>query len=525
MTNALIGYTGFVGSTLLRQGSFDALYNSKNIEDIEGRAFDTLVFAGAQAKKWWANLHPEEDKAGIDRALNALQSVKAAHAVLISTVDVLPLEAPTANEDLTIDPATLHAYGRHRIELEHAFKERFETLVIVRLPGLFGEGLKKNVVYDLLNNNQIEKINPASSFQYYDLTRLTDDIRIAQSENLSLVHLFTEPVATAQIISRFFPEAQVGSEAAPEAHYDFRTRHGQLFGGDSQYIERKDVGSRPDGRLHRSPTSHVMSLAVSNIAWNADEEADVFALLKSRGVTQIEIAPTKIWPDWEGATPKAALAEKSRLSSEGLSCPAFQAILFGKPELRVFGDTSARAALLDHISLVSELAGALGARVLVFGSPKNRDRGALVAAEAMSRGVEIFRAMGERAHAHGVVIGVEANPADYGCNFMTGWREAAELVRSCDHPGVRLHLDAACTKLAGDDIAEAVAESEDILAHVHISEPQLGDFHHPQADHSAFGAALNQFKYKGARSIEMRRAEPPLPAIATALDLAATHYV
>ena len=35
MANALIGFTGFVGGTLLRQTQFEALYRSTNIKEIE----------------------------------------------------------------------------------------------------------------------------------------------------------------------------------------------------------------------------------------------------------------------------------------------------------------------------------------------------------------------------------------------------------------------------------------------------------------------------------------------------------
>ena len=49
---ALIGNTGFVGGNLLRQQPFDALFNSKNIDDIAGRSFDLVVCAGVRAEKW-----------------------------------------------------------------------------------------------------------------------------------------------------------------------------------------------------------------------------------------------------------------------------------------------------------------------------------------------------------------------------------------------------------------------------------------------------------------------------------------
>ncbi len=51
MSSALIGYTGFVGSTLLRERPFYVQYNSKNIHDIAGRQFDLLFCAAVHRRK------------------------------------------------------------------------------------------------------------------------------------------------------------------------------------------------------------------------------------------------------------------------------------------------------------------------------------------------------------------------------------------------------------------------------------------------------------------------------------------
>ena len=42
--NAIVGYSGFVGSNLLQFYKFDFLYNSKNFIDAENKTFDTLFF-------------------------------------------------------------------------------------------------------------------------------------------------------------------------------------------------------------------------------------------------------------------------------------------------------------------------------------------------------------------------------------------------------------------------------------------------------------------------------------------------
>ena len=66
--NILVGYTGFVGSNLYATGKFDAVYNSKNIEEAYGTNPELLVYAGLRAEKYLANNAPEKDMALIKQA-------------------------------------------------------------------------------------------------------------------------------------------------------------------------------------------------------------------------------------------------------------------------------------------------------------------------------------------------------------------------------------------------------------------------------------------------------------------------
>ncbi|HTI63758.1 MAG TPA: hypothetical protein VL524_09600 [Gemmatimonadaceae bacterium] len=234
---ALIGYTGFVGGNLLRQRSFDACFNSSNIDAIAGRSFDLVVCAGAPAEKWKANADPERDSDVIERLTRTLEHVNARKLVLISTVDVF-LDPRDVDEDSPVPMAGLHAYGRHRRRLEQIVASRFETH-IVRLVGLFGPGLKKNVIYDLLHENQIDRINAQSVFQFYDLRRLWRDIAIAIDNELPLVHLPTEPVSVAEVARDGFGIEFDSRGSSPAATYDVHTRYAALFGGSGSYIEAK----------------------------------------------------------------------------------------------------------------------------------------------------------------------------------------------------------------------------------------------------------------------------------------------
>lgn len=231
----LIGHTGFVGGTLHRAAPFDACFNSTSIDEIRGRHFDLLVCAGVSAVKWQANKDPAADQAAIRRLTDALATVTAAEFILVSTIDVYPDPAAGGDEALRPDGTAHHAYGRHRLALEAWCLARFPTLRIVRLPALFGPGLRKNAIYDLLHGHMLQAINPAAAFQWYPVTRLWDDIATLRAAGLPLVNLFPEPLPMSRIIAAAFPGAAVAAPSHPAPRYDMHTAHGRLFGGTARY--------------------------------------------------------------------------------------------------------------------------------------------------------------------------------------------------------------------------------------------------------------------------------------------------
>lgn len=231
---ALIGFTGFVGSTLLRQRDFSELYRSTNIKDIEGKEFDLVVVAGAPAKKWMANLNPFEDQKALDRLMASLEKVKAKKAILISTVDVF--SRPTnIDENTEIKQASLLPYGYNRRRLEIFFKQKFNQPLIVRLPGLVGKGLKKNIIFDFAHKNQIEKIESRNIFQFYPMSNLWKDIERCLSHNLELIHLTAEPVSVSELAREAFNICFDQKLSSPLVEYNFKTRFANLWGRDIPY--------------------------------------------------------------------------------------------------------------------------------------------------------------------------------------------------------------------------------------------------------------------------------------------------
>ena len=234
MTDALIGHSGFVGGTLLRQRAFDALYRSTDIHEIAGREFDLVVCAGAPAQKWIANRAPVEDRANIEAMIGHLSAMRCKSFVLISTVDVFG-DPTGVDETSEVSEQGLHPYGLHRRLLERAVERMFDDHLIVRLPGLVGPGLRKNVVFDLLNDNNLHVVDSRGEFQFYPMVNLWDDLQRARGAGLRCVRSKIEPVSVERVAAEGFGRPFVNHLQAKPARYDFRSVHAELFGGHGAY--------------------------------------------------------------------------------------------------------------------------------------------------------------------------------------------------------------------------------------------------------------------------------------------------
>jgi len=248
-----------------------------------------------------------------------------------------------------------------------------------------------------------------------------------------------------------------------------------------------------------------MELAVSNIAWTNEEENAVADKLVELGVKHVEIAPTKRWDDPTKASDSDALEYVKWWSDKGIKVSAFQSMLFARPDLKIFESDENRQETVEYMSEFLRLAGVMGAERLVFGSPKNRQRGELEVEDADKIAGNFFSELGKVATQQGVILCLEPNAPQYNCDYITNADQGAKLVRSVDNEGFGLHLDTACMQLAGDNIYEAILKSSDILKHYHVSAPMLGEVNSSSdIDHQAASRALREINYQGMVSIEMR---------------------
>ncbi len=234
--DALIGYSGFVGGNILNQKKFDCLYNTKNIEDIQDKDFSIVVCAAAPGGKRIANENPEKDLDTIERLMSNLKRIKTDIFVLISTINVYP-DPNDVDEDTPIDLQELLPYGLHRRNLEELVERSFNS-IIIRLPALFGKGLKKNVIYDLLNKNYQYIGHQDSTFQFYNLENIWKDIEKTMENKVKIINFATEPVTVGEVQSKSF-SAEVIKNNTQITHENMCTKYGHLWGKDKPYLYTK----------------------------------------------------------------------------------------------------------------------------------------------------------------------------------------------------------------------------------------------------------------------------------------------
>lgn len=287
----LVGSTGFVGGNLLAAHPFDAAYHSTDVQNGFGRDNGLVVYAGVPAAMYLANADPAADLAVMAAARENLRRLAPKKVVLISSICVFADSRGKTEADEPT-PEGLAPYGANRLQLERWVREDWPDALIVRLPALYGKGLKKNFLYDLhtitpallrpdkyrqlAEESELVRIgyedahngfyklsgkaDPAalrawfaaapfnalaftdsrSVYQFYDLARLWGDIRTALDADLRVLHLATPPLSAARVYEAFTGKTFTNHLPGTPFDYDLRTRHAALLGGAGEYLCTED---------------------------------------------------------------------------------------------------------------------------------------------------------------------------------------------------------------------------------------------------------------------------------------------
>jgi sugar phosphate isomerase/epimerase len=509
MNRAIVGYSGFVGSNLLQFYKFDHFYNSTNFNEASNMTFNEIYFCGIPAVKWYANKNPEEDRQIITNIQNILKTIKANKIILISTIDVYEDSSSEQDEDYECDWVLNHHYGRNRYIFEYFVKTTFKNYHIVRLPALFGKGLKKNIIYDLINHHEIHNISALTSFQWYDLNWLKKDIDIIVKNDIKICNLFTEPVNTIDILNLFqYPVELFKNDSTVK--YNLKTKHSTLFQPETYATVPSTKVSR-DGYIcsREYVLNHLRlflndnridktRLCVSNICFKKTPHFQFACILKLFGIPNVQIAPTTLISDWSDLQD----LDVSVYKKQGLDVYSFQSILFGKNHLNIFSDET-RDELFEHLKRVIDAAVLNQVKVLVFGCPKNRK---IMEETDMSKNdtifIDFFKNVGEYCNNKNIKICIEPNSKQYNCNYINTIKEAGMIVDKINHPNIKMMVDIGNVIMENDDLNDIHTFARHIY-NVDVAQPNMLHFMNPDESNNQFRTILGDIHYHNNINLEM----------------------
>lgn len=283
-----MGSTGFVGENLRYNHEFEALCHSTDIDSFYDCRPNICIYAGVPAAMYLANSDPGKDLNIMRTARENIRRIRPDKLVLISTVAVYSHPKDVDERTLMIDDE-LSVYGKNRLQLEQWVREDYPEALIVRLPALYGKGLKKNFLYDLhtivpsmlnhqkysmlkmqsifvkegysLNVNgfyslredaninelkQFFKLNDfnalsftdsRSRYQFYNLGRLWSDIEIAREEGIDVMNLSTPPVSALEVYEYVTSDTNWKNEILDRPYdYNMKSLYSHVLGGCDGYL-------------------------------------------------------------------------------------------------------------------------------------------------------------------------------------------------------------------------------------------------------------------------------------------------
>ncbi len=177
-------------------------------------------------------------------------------------------------------------------------------------------------------------------------------------------------------------------------------------------------------------------------------------------------------------------------------------------------DPAVRAKTAGYLAELARCCADLGGRVLVFGSPAQRNLPPGVAkAQGTDFAAEVFERLLPTLEANDLVLALEPlGPEE--TNFMNTAAEAVELVGRLASPHVRLHLDCKAMSTEMVPMVELIGQHGALLAHFHANDPNRRGPGFGKLDFVPILRALQQIDYRGWVSVEVFDYTPGVEALA-----------
>jgi sugar phosphate isomerase/epimerase len=263
-----------------------------------------------------------------------------------------------------------------------------------------------------------------------------------------------------------------------------------------------------------------MKFAICNEMFGDRPFADTFSTIRKLGYAGVEIAPFTLAPqavpfDARNLPAERIVEVRAQAEDAGLEVVGLHWLLAKTEGFYLTSpDPTVRRHTAEYLRALAELCADLGGKVLVLGSPQQRN---LVAGVSYDDGeayaAEVLHAAIPACRQFGVTIALEPlGPAEG--NFMLTAAAGIHLAKLVGSPYCKLLLDVKAMSSERQPIADIIRASRDWTVHFHANDPNLSGPGMGDVDFHPIFAALKETAYNGWISVEVFKFDPSPDEIA-----------
>lgn len=258
-----------------------------------------------------------------------------------------------------------------------------------------------------------------------------------------------------------------------------------------------------------------MRFAICNEIFEGWPWEKVCAFAASLGYTGLEVSPFTLADRAELVTPNRRRELRAQAAAAGVEVLGLHWLLVKPPGLYItHTDAAIRKATSDYFTQLVHLCADLGGKVLIIGSPKQRNLLPGVTFDtALGYAAEVFAPCLGPAADRGVTLAMEPlGPQE--TDFLNTAEQTTQLVRRLDHPNFQINLDVKAMSAETKPIPQVIRETAGHIAHVQVNDPNLLGPGMGEVKYEPIVAALREVGYDGWLSVEAFDFRPGAEAIA-----------
>jgi sugar phosphate isomerase/epimerase len=264
------------------------------------------------------------------------------------------------------------------------------------------------------------------------------------------------------------------------------------------------LGSQACGAASAAKKAFRPKFAICNETFRDWPFDKAFALAAECGYTGVEIAPFTISNYVTDVPAKRRAKIRRQAEKAGLEVVGLHWLLAKTEGFHLTSpEAGVRRKTVEYLGALAEFCAELGGKLLVFGSPQqrnvlpgvDRDDAMKYAAEVLQKSLPAFEATD-------VTLAFEPlSPKT--TNFVSTAAEAVALVKMVDSPRLRLILDCNAMSTESTPIPELIRTNRSWLAHFHANDPNKQGPGFGELDFVPILGALAEIDFRGWISVEV----------------------